>query len=201
MAREIERKFLVRLPVELPGEEVTSSVVIDQGYLTPRGADVEVRLRRGREVTSKSASEPAPASQTGAHGIYKVWKMTVKVSPRDTVTEPGLEEIDAGLDREEIEATLSEEEFDRLWPRTAGRRIKKVRTSFFLLKSNGETLDACLDDFRGDLSGLAMVEVEFGGEEEAAAFVAPPFFEKEVTDDPRYRNDALADADEPPEER
>jgi CYTH domain-containing protein len=199
MAREIERKFLVRLPVELPGEQVTSSVVIDQGYLTPRGAAVEVRLRRGREVTAESAGGPAPASQTGAHGIYRVWKMTVKVFPRVAAPE-GRGEVDAGLDREEIETTLSEEEFDRLWPGTAGRRIKKVRTSFFLLKSNGETLDACLDDFRGALSGLAMVEVEFGGEEEAAAFVPPPFFEKEVTGDPRYRNDSLADADEPPEE-
>jgi CYTH domain-containing protein len=199
MAREIERKFLVRLPVELPGEQVTSSVVIDQGYLTPRGADVEVRLRRGREVTAKSAGGLVPASQTGPHGVYRVWKMTVKVFPW-AAAEQGRGEID-GLDREEIEATLSEEEFDRLWPGTAGRRIKKVRTSFFLLESNGETLDACLDDFRGALRGLAMVEVEFGGEKEAAAFVPPPFFDKEVTGDPRYRNDALADADEPPEER
>lgn len=191
MANEIERKFLVQLPIEWPGEEVVSAVVIDQGYLTQRGADVEVRLRRAREITAETAGSPAPASKTGAHGVTKVWKMTVKVS---------LGDASSALEREEIEVSLGEEEFERLWPRTERRRIKKVRTSRFLLKPDGETLEACLDDFRDALSGLAMVEVEFGSKEEAAAYVPPPFFGKEVTGDPRYRNDSLADADRPPEE-
>jgi adenylate cyclase len=192
MASEIERKFLVQLPIEWPGEEVASSVIIDQGYLTPRGADLEVRLRRAREITTETAGSPAPASRTGPHGVTRVWKMTVKVS---------LEDASSGLlVREEIETSLGEAEFERLWPRTEGRRIKKVRTSRFLLKPDGETLEACLDEFRDDLSGLAMVEVEFGSEKEAAAYDPPSFFGKEVTEDPRYRNDCLAGADQPPAE-
>lgn len=191
MASEIERKFLVQLPIEWPGEEVVSAVIIDQGYLTPRGTDVEVRLRRAREITPETAGSAAPASKAGAHGVTKVWKMTVKVSTGDA---------SSGLVREEIEVSLNEEEFERLWPLTEGRRVQKVRTSRFLLKPGGETLEACLDDFRGALNGLSMVEVEFGSEEEAAAYVPPPFFGREVTGDPRYRNDSLADAPRPPDE-
>lgn len=191
MASEIERKFLVGMPIEWPGEKVASAVLIDQGYLTPRGAAVEVRLRRAREVTMQTADRPAPASKTGPHGVNRIWKMTVKVSMGDAA---------AGLVREEIEVDLDQEEFERLWPQTEGRRIRKVRTSCFLRTSEDEMLDVCLDDFRSALHGLAMVEVEFESEEEAESFVPPSFFGEEVTDDPCYRNDALADADEAPPE-
>jgi CYTH domain-containing protein len=40
--------------------------------------------------------------------------------------------------------------------------------------------------------------VEFASEEEAAAFRPPGWFGPEVTDDPRYRNRSLAEADRPP---
>ncbi len=189
MASEIERKFLVRMPIEWPGEEVASSAEITQGYLTPLGAQVEVRLRRAREVTRQTAGAQAPASKTGPHGVNRVWKMTVKVP---------LGETHGQLVREEIEIDLSEAEFERLWPQTEGRRVKKVRTSCFLRTSQDEMLDTCVDDFRGDLTGLALAEVEFESEEEASAFIPPPFFGREVTDDPRYRNEALAGASEPP---
>ena len=40
--------------------------------------------------------------------------------------------------------------------------------------------------------GLPDVEVEFGSERDAAAFVPPPWFDREVTDDDRYANRSLA---------
>ncbi|HEX5527704.1 MAG TPA: CYTH domain-containing protein [Solirubrobacterales bacterium] len=190
MASEIERKFLVSTPVAWRGEELgASSVHIDQGYLTPPGAKVEIRLRRAREVTRKSADSPVPASKTGPHGVNRVWKMTIKGPREDSV---------AGLVREEVEIDLDQAEFERLWPLTKDRRIRKVRTSCSLRTGTSEMLVACLDDFRDKLEGLDMVEVEFESEQEAEAFVPPSFFGTEVTGDPRYRNAELAGADGPP---
>lgn len=191
MASEIERKFLVEMPVRWEGEEVgASSVHIDQGYLTPPGAEMEIRLRRAREVNRRSSDVSFPPSQTGAHGVNRVWKMTVKGPP---------EESSAGLVREEVEISLDQSEFDRLWPLTEGRRIRKVRTSCSLRTGEEELLVACLDDFRDKLDGLDMVEIEFNSEEEAQAFTPPSYFGREVTDNPQYRNAALALADAPPE--
>jgi CYTH domain-containing protein len=151
---------------------------------------MEIRLRRGREVSRKSSNFSVPASKTGAHGVNRVWKMTVKGPPQESV---------AGLVREEVEVSLDQAEFDRLWPLTEGQRIRKVRTSCSLRRGETGLLIACLDDFRDKLDGLDMVEIEFDTVEEAEAFVPPPYFGTEVTDDPRYRNAELALADGPPE--
>jgi CYTH domain-containing protein len=46
--------------------------------------------------------------------------------------------------------------------------------------------------FADHLVGLVIAEVEFGSDESMAAFVPPPWFGREVTDDPRYSNAAMA---------
>jgi adenylate cyclase len=43
-----------------------------------------------------------------------------------------------------------------------------------------------------------MVEVEFPSRREAEAFVPPPWFGEDVTDDPRWSNAALATSGPPP---
>ncbi|HNS59165.1 MAG TPA: adenylate cyclase, partial [Nitrosomonas europaea] len=49
-----------------------------------------------------------------------------------------------------------------------------------------------LDVFAGHLSPLMLVEVEFLSEDAAQAFIPPPWFGEEVTEDKRYKNKALA---------
>ncbi len=46
--------------------------------------------------------------------------------------------------------------------------------------------------FHGDLDGLVLVEVEFESDDEMAAFVAPAWFGREVTEEAGYTNASLA---------
>jgi CYTH domain-containing protein len=93
----------------------------------------------------------------------------------------------AGLVREEHEISLTPSQFDALWPLTEGRRVEKRRA----VLPAGE-LRYELDVFEGVLTGLVVAEVEFASLEQARAFVAPSWFGREVTDDPRYTNASLA---------
>jgi adenylate cyclase len=49
-----------------------------------------------------------------------------------------------------------------------------------------------LDVYHGALEGLLTAEIEFGSAAQAAAFRPPDWLDGEVTDDPRYKNKALA---------
>lgn len=93
-----------------------------------------------------------------------------------------------GLRRTEVELDLEEGRFDALWPLTEGRRVLKTRHRVQL----GDGLAAEVDVYAGTLDGLVTVEVEFGDEAEAAAFVPPAWLGREVTDDKRYANQRLA---------
>lgn len=92
-----------------------------------------------------------------------------------------------GLVREETERTITQEEFDAMWPTTAGRRIRKVRHRVRVGALVWE-VDEFLD------WPLRMAEVELPDE---STPVAPPEWLRavlgpEVTHDPRYRNSSLA---------
>ena len=63
-----------------------------------------------------------------------------------------------------------------------GRTLCKVR--HHLGPVNG--IEVSVDEFEGPLAGLVMTEAEFDGAEAMAAYPAPPFALREVTDDPRY---------------
>jgi adenylate cyclase len=91
------------------------------------------------------------------------------------------------LSREEYEIPLSRNQFDALWPATYGRRIEKIRHEIEL---HGMTAE--VDIFEGDLDGLILVEVEFASVPAAHEFVPPPWFGREVTADPSYKNASLA---------
>lgn len=93
-----------------------------------------------------------------------------------------------GLVRDEFETRITAEQFDALWPATLGRRIEKTRYVGTL--ADGTQFE--LDVFEAALRPLALVEVEFSSAEAAQAFMPPDWFGDEVTDDPKYRNRALA---------
>ena len=98
-----------------------------------------------------------------------------------------------GLVRREVTVPLSAEQFEELWPLTAGRRVRKRR---WVIAHDDVELE--IDVFDDDLEGLVVVEVEFASTEVGRGFTPPEWFGPEVTDDPRYRNAALAVDGVPP---
>ncbi len=92
-----------------------------------------------------------------------------------------------GESRFERELGISAEDFAQLFELTARRRVRKRRHTI----EAGE-LRYEIDVFEGDLEGLALVEVEFGSEAEAAAFEPPDWFGRELTGMDEYANVNLA---------
>jgi len=92
------------------------------------------------------------------------------------------------LAREEFEMPLSKEQYERLWPKIETNVIKKTR---FLIPIHDEKT-AEFDIYYGALSGLLTVEVEFNSIEQANSFEPPEWFGLDVTNDPKYKNSALA---------
>jgi CYTH domain-containing protein len=89
--------------------------------------------------------------------------------------------------REEREVRLSAEQFDALWPATAGRRLTKVR---YDVPWKGHTIE--IDIYRGRHRGLVVAEVEFDTQRSCAAFQPPDWIGRDVTGKPKYSNVALA---------
>ncbi len=92
-----------------------------------------------------------------------------------------------GLSRTEVETQISVDDAQALWPHTGDRRIEKAR---FRIPVGGGIAE--LDVYEGALAGLFTVEVEFPSEGDASAFEPPAWFGREVTDDDRWTNAALA---------
>jgi adenylate cyclase len=93
----------------------------------------------------------------------------------------------SGLARDEAEVELDRADFERLWPLTEGRRLRKRRHVI----PYGE-LKVELDVYEADLEGLKVAEVEFPSEDEARDFQPPDWIGEEVTGDERYLNETLA---------
>jgi adenylate cyclase len=99
-----------------------------------------------------------------------------------------------GRARAEEEIGIDGERFERLWALTEGRRIEKTRYEI------GDDPLIELDVYGGALDGLVVAEVEFPSDEAADAFRVPPWFGREVTDDPRFKNQRLAGEGAPPDD-
>ena len=93
-----------------------------------------------------------------------------------------------GKSRVEQEFELDAPAFESLWPFTVGRRLRKIRHR--IPGEGGLTLE--LDSYLGWLRGLFTVEIEFPTLEVSRDFQPPKWVGKEVTDDPSYKNQALA---------
>lgn len=158
MPAEIERVFLLRgLPDPMPAGEAWR---IEQGYLPPAsGADPTQLEGRLRRI------ERPDGSVEFVHTVKR-----------------GL-----GLVREETERTIGREEFERHWPRTEGRRLRKVRTRI----AHGHQVWE-VDRFV-DLP-VVLAECELDRPDEPVEMPAwlVPLVVREVTEEPAFRNSELA---------
>ena len=89
--------------------------------------------------------------------------------------------------REEREVKLTAEQFETLWPATAGKRLGKTRYEIPLGERTVE-----IDVYHERHEGLVVAEVEFDEEEAAKNFQPPDWLGDDVTGDPRYSNQLLA---------
>jgi CYTH domain-containing protein len=133
----------------------------------PEGIDAGTRIEQGYLAIDPAGSE-VRVRRKGAKTL-----MTVKTG--------------VGLVRGEEEFALEPELFARLWDMTEGRLVVKTRH----LVPVG-ALVAEVDVYEGALSGLLTAEVEFPDEAAALAFEPPAWLGRDVTDDGRYANRALA---------
>lgn len=92
-----------------------------------------------------------------------------------------------GMIRDEIEDSITQEEYNNLIKKQEGNTIYKTRYQFL----DGDYLLA-IDIFSGELDGLAYLEIEFENQEEANAFTTPDWVIKDVTSDLNYKNGYLA---------
>lgn len=92
-----------------------------------------------------------------------------------------------GLIRSGNEVEISEEEFQSLWPRTKGKRIKKTR---YTIPYNKLSIE--IDIYHDALDGLITAEVEFQSEKSANEFTPPSWIGTDVTGDKKYKNQSLA---------
>lgn len=95
--------------------------------------------------------------------------------------------LGSGLLRTELEEESSPEIFEAMWPLTAGRRVMKRRR----IIADGERRWE-IDEFTDRSLVLAEVELPAAGTPVTLPDWLQPHVVNEVTDDPAYRNDALA---------
>jgi CYTH domain-containing protein len=93
-----------------------------------------------------------------------------------------------GIERLEIEEETTEPFFSTIWPLTRGARVSKRR---YLIPEGDVTWE--IDEFL-DRDGLWLAEVELGHIDQVVEIPAwlSDVMDREVTDDPRYTNHALA---------
>ena len=95
------------------------------------------------------------------------------------------------LAREEYNLPLDEHSFLHLIGKADGNVISKQRYKIpYLVSEKMFTIE--LDVFDAPFAPLVIAEVEFTDENEANAFIAPDWFDKEVTYDPEYHNSNLS---------
>lgn len=102
--------------------------------------------------------------------------MTIKVPVDDT-----------GLSRQEIEFFISADEYAELIKKQIGTVILKTRYQFW-----EENYYISVDVYSGDLSGLAVAEIEFDSVKEANSYTPPEWFGEDITSDSRYKNANLS---------
>lgn len=141
------------------------------------------------EVPKEVLQTPGSAIRQGYLSIEPV---ETRIRSRDGTHELTLKSL-GGLRRAEVNLPLTPGQFDELWP-LVERFIEKTRRA---VEIDGHVVE--VDVYTGKLEGLIVAEVEFASELEAEGFAPPPWFGREVTDDRRYRNAALALADAPPQ--
>ena len=92
--------------------------------------------------------------------------------------------------RKEWETEIPEWTFDAIWPETRGRRLRKRRYTW---REGRHKLE--LDIYEGKLEGLIVLEAEFRTKKSRDGFALPDWAAGaiEVSDDPNFRNESLAE--------
>ena len=140
-------------------------------------------------------SEPLLSGQLGV-GVrlrqgYLAEEDTVEVRVRITSATATLTvKAGTGVSRTEVDVAISFEQAEALWPHTVGRRIDKTRHRVALDDPLGHVAE--VDVYAGALTGLYVAEVEFSSELDAAAFVPPEWFGRELTGESEWSNASLA---------
>ncbi len=186
---EIEKKYTIK---EIPGS--LSDYVceeIEQGYMLRSPV---VRVRKLRTILPKSGQaestvsvEPAPAGEENCEYILTVKQKKGRGGNGKPI-----------VNREE-EFSLDKEGYELMLSKCEGNIISKRRYLIPLpeeckgsFAGVGKPLVAELDIFSGKFTGLRFAEVEFESTEVAAEFVAPPWFDKDVSGDKNYSNGHLS---------
>ena len=166
---EIERKFLVKFPTSWSAlSEMFDGLIdvkrISQTYLEPEGKEPAARVRKTVE---------------GLTGDTDTIYHFNKKKPTG----------DAGV-HEETEHEISKAEYNRSLKKSMEGKVSVEKTRF-VFKYNDQVFE--LDVFKGPLKGLAILEIEL--DDKDATVELPEFLEKikEVTDDKKFTNFALAD--------
>jgi CYTH domain-containing protein len=84
--------------------------------------------------------------------------------------------------------------FDEMWETARRCSLEKTRHHIHF-----GGIGFQLNIFHGDLHGYHQIEIEFDSHEEAVAFVPPPWFGREVTEDNQHGNYSLAKFGKPKE--
>jgi CYTH domain-containing protein len=172
---EIERAWLLRGAPPLPDSHVR--IIIEQGYMPGPYGDQDEGRHGARHESRHGTRDVSP------HGARLRRAVHHDGSVHCTLTRKS----GAGLVRHEEEHALDPTAFDGLWPATIGRRISKVRHVVV-----EDALRWEIDCFAGIDLWLAEVELPCVDTTVVLPAWLAPWAEREVTDDPRYRNSALA---------
>jgi len=92
-----------------------------------------------------------------------------------------------GLSRQEVQFTITAEEYSSLMEKKEGSSIIKTR---YYVTLNG--IKVAIDIYREALAGLSVAEIQFESVEKANDFKPYNWFGKDVTSDKRYKNASLA---------
>ena len=149
------------------------------------------------EIERKFKVEALPEHLLGPgsaiqQGYLSVEPVEIRLRAQDGGHELTVKSL-GGLRRVEVALPVAPERFAELWP-LATAFVEKTRHRVEVDDAVAE-----LDVYGGKLAGLLVVEVEFASEEQARRFVAPDWFGHEITEDSRFRNAALAQAEGVPE--
>jgi len=92
------------------------------------------------------------------------------------------------LCREEDEKSITSAEYYNLLDKTVTYPV--IKTRYFVPLQGGYCAE--VDIYHGSHDGLITVEVEFSSIEESEKFDPPFWFDKEITEDRKYKNKSLA---------
>ena len=134
--------------------------------------DLSLATRYDITQTYINYSPEARVRNITNHGFWFAIKM-----PKDSI----------GLSRLELEFPITAEEYYRLYDDIAEHTLQKTRYQFM----QGEH-SVAVDIYDGNLTGLAVSEIEFPSVEAANQFVPYDWYIKDITSDNRYKNANLA---------